>query len=216
MSHGVTGVGALPRIGTALAAGLAAYLLSRATAPPGHAPLLAWVAASGSYLGWTWLVLRRVTAEATSADVTREDPSRTISHLVILLASLASVFGVAMMIASSSQQGSGATFEAVLGLASVALAWLVVQTVYTVRYADIYYSAGGRGVDFNAPEGEDPDYLDFAYLAFTLGMTYQVSDTNLTTKDMRRAVLRHTLLSYFLGAVVLAMTINLVVQLAAA
>jgi len=83
--------------------------------------------------------------------------------------------------------------------------------VYTLRYADLYYQHEG-GLDFN--QTEEPDYRDFAYLAFTIGMTYQVSDTNLRLKAVRRTALRHALLSYLFGAVIIAMTINIVASLA--
>jgi uncharacterized membrane protein len=78
--------------------------------------------------------------------------------------------------------------------------------VFALRYARLFYEQGG--VQF---EGGPPDYGDFAYLAFTIGMTYQVSDTPLTTKLMRRIALRHTLLSYLFGAVIGATVINVVV-----
>jgi uncharacterized membrane protein len=80
-----------------------------------------------------------------------------------------------------------------------------------LRYARLYYTEPQGGIDFN--QDEPPAYRDFAYLAFTLGMTYQVSDTALKNSTIRITVLRHTLLSYVLGAVVLAATINLVVGL---
>ena len=79
------------------------------------------------------------------------------------------------------------------------------------RYADLYYTQDG-GIDFN---GDDvPDYRDFAYLAFTIGMTYQVSDTNLQTKAVRRTALRHALLSYLFGTAIIAVMINVVASIA--
>ena len=91
------------------------------------------------------------------------------------------------------------------------LSWLAVQTVFTLRYAHLYYSRRPGGIDFNGDE--EPDYRDFAYLALTIGMTYQVSDTNLTTKVMRRTATRQGLLSYVFGTFVVAMTINVVAGL---
>ena len=105
------------------------------------------------------------------------------------------------------------------------LSWLLVHGVYAERYARIYYSETVKsadsaeksassvgGIDFN--DDEKPVYTDFAYLALTLGMTYQVSDTSLTSRAMRATALRHALLSYLLGAVILAATINLLAGLA--
>jgi len=115
------------------------------------------------------------------------------------------------MLAGGSTSG---LIAALIALAAIAASWTVIQTVYTVRYAAAYYTAPVGGIDWNEGESYLPDFRDFAYLAFTLGMTYQVSDTNLATRPVRRLALQHSLLSYLFGAVILAMTINLVVQLA--
>jgi uncharacterized membrane protein len=94
---------------------------------------------------------------------------------------------------------------------SVALTWGLVHTVFTLRYARTYYRPPVGGIDFN--EDDPPTYLDFAYLALTIAMTFQVSDTNLTTKSMRRIALAHALLSYLYGAVIIALVINVVSSL---
>ena len=94
---------------------------------------------------------------------------------------------------------------------SVALSWFLIHTLYTLRYAFLYFANSKAGVDFT--QEEDPTYVDFAYLSFTLGMTYQVSDTALRSRGFRLTVLRHTLLSYLFGAVILATVINLVAGL---
>lgn len=107
---------------------------------------------------------------------------------------------------ASAQGGLKAAILA-LALGSVALSWPLVQTLFTLRYAILYFRDTG-GVDFNARR--PPRYLDFAYLSFTIGMTFQVSDTDLTADAIRYTALRQALLSYVLGAVVLATVINLV------
>lgn len=84
--------------------------------------------------------------------------------------------------------------------------------MFTLRYARLYYVNGSGGIDFN--QGDDPPaYVDFAYLAFTIGMTYQVCDTDLKTRKIRATALRQALLSYVFGAMVLALTVNLVAGL---
>jgi uncharacterized membrane protein len=93
------------------------------------------------------------------------------------------------------------------GVGAIVSSWGVVHTVFTLRYAALYYRGPDGGVNFN--EDDQPTYVDFAYLAFTIGMTYQVSDTNLTTKEIRHTALRHALLSYLFGTVIIAATINL-------
>jgi Protein of unknown function (DUF1345) len=99
-----------------------------------------------------------------------------------------------------------------VGVATVGLSWLVVHTVFRLRYALLYYTAHAGEIEFN--QHSPPRYSDFAYLAFTLGMTFQVSDTDLQTPHIRATALRHALLSYLFGAVILATSINLVAGLA--
>ncbi|MFT4216305.1 MAG: DUF1345 domain-containing protein [Micropruina sp.] len=178
---------------------------------PAVAAAAGWIALSVIYVGWTALALFRFDPDQTHAHATQEDPSHGGTVIILTLASLASVAGVAFLLVGA-RSGEQFPVEALLGSIVVACSWVLVHTLYTVHYGRLYYAdPDAEAIDFN---GDRPDYQDFAYLAFTLGMTYQVSDTNLHTRPVRRAVLRHSLLSYLLGAVVLACTINLMVQLA--
>jgi uncharacterized membrane protein len=98
-----------------------------------------------------------------------------------------------------------------LAILAVALGWATVHTVYTLHYAHLYFGDDAPGgLDFN---GDKPDYRDFAYFGFTVGMTWQVSDTDVQKKAIRRTVLHHALLAYLFGTVIVAVTINLVFSL---
>ncbi|MFT4297073.1 MAG: DUF1345 domain-containing protein [Micropruina sp.] len=170
-----------------------------------------WIALTVTYVAWTAISLIRLDPEQTRVHATQEDPSHGVSITILSLASVASVAGVAFLLLGT-RAGEQVPVEALLGALVVVCSWVLVHTLYTVHYGRLYYAEpDAEPIDFG---GDKPDYQDFAYLAFTLGMTYQVSDTNLRTRGIRRAALRHALLSYLLGAVVLACTINLVVQLA--
>jgi uncharacterized membrane protein len=98
-----------------------------------------------------------------------------------------------------------------LAITVVSISWATVHTLYLIHYGDLYYSDPIGGIAFN--EDEPPDYHDFAYLAFTIGMTFQVSDTDLSLKKMRRTALRHALLSFVFVAVIGALAINSVALL---
>jgi uncharacterized membrane protein len=178
-----------------------------------YAPLVGWGIAALAFEVRAWITVGGMDAEETRAHATTEDPSRTVSDVLVTGANLASLAAVGYVIVESGkasnpvQQG----MLAALALLSVAVSWVLVQTLYTLRYARIYYGDIPGGIEFNSPD--PPAYVDFAYLAFTMGMTYQVSDTNLQTRGFRSVVLRHGLLSYLFGSVVLATTINLVVGL---
>jgi uncharacterized membrane protein len=140
-----------------------------------------------------------------------EDLTRRVAHAIMFLASAAAIGGVGHLLIAGSLKGRESVAAAILGVASVMAAWLVVHTVFTLHYARLYYAAPGRPIDFN--QADLPAYSDFAYLAFTIGMAYAVSDNVLKTRDIRKKVLLHGLISYVLGAVVIAVTINLLAGL---
>ncbi len=178
-----------------------------------YAPLVGWDVAVLVFSGWVWAATARMDAPTTQAHATAEDPARASSDLIVLVAAVASLAAVGVvLVEASSAKGLTQGLLAGLGVASVVLSWFTVHTLFMLRYAMLYYGDPGGGIDFN--QDEKPVYSDFAYLAFTLGMTFQVSDTDLTTRAIRATALRHGLLSYLFGAVILATAINFVVSIA--
>src|ERR671923_307919 len=107
---------------------------------------------------------------------------------------------------AGNREGTTKALLVLLAISVLAVSWLVVHMIYTLRYGDLYYGEPVGGIDFN--DDDPPDYRDFAYLALTIGMTFQVSDTSLTSKAMRRTAIRHALLSFVFVAVIVALTIN--------
>lgn len=193
-------------------AGAAAAVLVHVVAGWRYAPSVGWITAASIFLVWTWIVVLPMDADATRDRVEPEDPPRGwLTDVIILAASVASLGGVGLLLVAGSKAGLEQDIAAAVGVISIAAAWCVVHTVFSIRYADIYYSNDGRGIDFNG--NERPRFLDFFYIGFTIGMTYQVSDTSLETTQLRRIALCQALLSYVFGAVILAVTINLVVAL---
>ena len=173
--------------------------------------LAGWIVTAGTYVVWTQFIVLGMDAEQTCRWATREDPTRWLADAVILSASVASLGGVGYVVAAGSRAGHQAVVAAIFGILTVAASWVAVHTLFTVHYARLYYSDEPGGINFHDPE--PPRFRDFAYLAFTVGMTYQVSDTEIGLTSIRATVLRHALLSYLLGAVVLAVTINLIAGL---
>lgn len=173
--------------------------------------LVGWVVTAGVYVVWTRLILGGMDAEETRRYVTREDPTRWIADVVVVSASVASLAGVGYVVAAGTHAGAQAIAAAILGILAVAASWFAVHTLFTVHYARLYYSDQPGGINFHDPE--PPRFRDFAYVAFTVGMTFQVSDTEIGLTSIRATVLRHAMLSYLLGAVVLAVTINLIAGL---
>ena len=159
-----------------------------------------------------WIRIYPMGAEQTKANARSEDFSRPTSDFAVLIASVASLGAIAYTVArAGNSHGATKGLLIALALAVVSLSWLTVHTLYLVRYGDQYYSDPIGGIEFN--ESEPPTYTDFAYFAFTVGMTFQVADTNITSKAVRRITLRHALLSYLFGAVLLGLVINVVATL---
>ena len=176
------------------------------------ATLIGWDIYSLFLVAWIWWAVWNLNAEECKRRANREDPSLRLTELMVVSAGVALLVAVAQaLIRASKATGGTKAYLIALGLLSVALTWSLVQTVFTLRYARAYYSGPVGGIDFN--EDDPPTYLDFAYLALTVGMTFQVSDTNLTTKGIRRIALGHALLSYLFGAVILALVVNVVSSL---
>jgi uncharacterized membrane protein len=176
------------------------------------AVLLGWDTVAILLLAWTWAVVVRLDASLTAVIATREDPGRRTSRLLLLAASVISLLSVALVLAKAqSTEGVLGAVMTTSGVVTVAVSWALVHTIFMLRYADLYYSGKPGGVSFN--EDEAPDFFDFAYLAFTIGMTFQVSDTDIEHRDIRRTVLGHAIISYLFGAVIVAVTINVVAGL---
>ena len=175
------------------------------------AVLFASDTAAAVFVTWVWLTVVSRDATTTARIARSEDASRAAAETVLIGAGAASLVAVAFVLGEAGRtHAPGRGLLTALALTSVALAWMSVHTVFMLRYARIYYSPPDGGIDFH---DEAPDYRDFAYLALTIGMTFQVSDTNLTAKAIRRAALQHALISYFFGAVILALVINIVASL---
>ena len=198
------------RLAAGAAAGAATAAVSAFLAPWQLALLLAWDASALVYVVSTLPVLRH-DAETTAALAGFEDESRRTADALLLGVCVVSLGAVGTGLAEAGRADGGE--EVLLTAASVGtvvLSWCVVQTVHMLRYASLYYRRAG-GVEFRG--AHQPDYRDFAYLAFTIGMTYQVSDTNLSSPEIRRRVLAHALLSYVFGTVIIATTINIIASL---
>lgn len=182
---------------------------SRANALP-HM-LLGFIAAGLAFAVPLLIHLLRCDGPKTRAKVVGEDPGAAVSDFTVIIAGLVSLVGVGALLIGGTGSGDAQILDPILGVATVAVGWLSIHTVYTVRYARLYYAAPEPPIDFH--QSDDPDFGDFAYFSFNLGMAYQVSDTEVRTNSLRRVVLGHCLLAYVFGTVVIATTINLLAGL---
>jgi uncharacterized membrane protein len=202
------------------AVGIAAFGVAWLATPWQTASLIGWDVAATVFIAWIWFTVAGMGSAATARHAAVEDLSRSTADLVLILASVTSLIGVGLSLLEASDteglekamivEGLEKAMIVAIASLSVILSWATVHTVFTLRYARLYYGGGG-GIDFNGDRA--PTYTDFAYLAFTIGMTYHVSDTSIASKAIRRTALRHAYMSYLFGTIVVAMTINVVTGL---
>jgi uncharacterized membrane protein len=206
------GVSARTEVVISALIGLAAGALAMVRASVLIGVLIGWDFGALVYMIWLWVTIRHRNAHATAERAMTTDPDRAVTDLLLLSAAVASLVAVGFILVRAAQlQGSGQLFRVGLALVSVVVSWALVHIIFTLRYAHLYYDGEVGGIDFN--QSDRPSYVDFAYLAFTIGMTFQVSDTSLRSSAIRRTALRHALLSYLFGTGILATTVNLVASL---
>jgi uncharacterized membrane protein len=152
------------------------------------------------------LVLWPIDADGTRNTLQREDFRPVAVKLVIVAAALAGLVGIVVLLLLSGS-GSGPA-AAAIAAGGVFMAWAALHLMYATRYAHLYYGAAAGGIDFNSDD--PPAYRDFLSFSNNLGMTYQVSDTSISNAAIRAIALRHCLLFYVFGTVILATTMNLI------
>jgi uncharacterized membrane protein len=177
-----------------------------------YAPLAGWDTIAVFYAGATLAAVLPFNATDTRRHARSENPGRTVGDGILLVTSLASIVAVGVLVLLAGKaEGLEKAVDIGLGLFSIVVSWLVVHCIFLLNYARQYYGDPEGGISFN--EQAAPRYADFAYLAFTIGMTFQVSDTNIQTKALRTTILKHALLSYLFGTVIIATTINTLASL---
>jgi uncharacterized membrane protein len=201
------------RVLSSLTTGLVAGGAVAAFTAPELAALVAWTVASAVLLAWVWRICWTRDAAGTEQLAEEESRSRSTDVWVLLgaTASLAAV--VVALVRSSSRQDATSVAVVLLSVLAVILSWALVNTVFAFKYARLYYfdEPDLGGIDFK--QKEPPTYSDFAYLAFTVGMSFAVSETEPTSTRTRRVALVHALLSFMFGTGVLAVAVNLVTNL---
>ncbi|AII10798.1 DUF1345 domain-containing protein [Rhodococcus opacus] len=202
---------AIPRVAAAVVVGVAAGVLGGVSTTAALGSLIGIAAAAAVFVVSGWAVLWPMDAAATRRNVGREDFRPIVDELVVVTAASGGLGAIiALQVAGGSSAG---TAHAAVALIGVFLAWAALHLMYAARYAFLYYEGSGPeqttgGIDFNSTA--PPAFRDFFYFSYNLGMTYQVSDTDVSSPEIRAVALRHCLLSYVFGAVILATTINLV------
>jgi uncharacterized membrane protein len=179
------------------------------------AVIAGWDAAAFTFLLSVWPIIIGADSSHAAQLASREDESRGSATLLLVVSSVTSLLGAGFVLDLAGHE-SGPMRVLFIGVAvlTVVLSWTVVNTVYTLRYADLHYRLRGVGIAFGGAAGpERPTYRDFAYVAFTIGMTYQVSDTTVSDPKIRHTVLVHAFVSYLFGVVIVGGSVSLIAGL---
>jgi uncharacterized membrane protein len=195
---------------TALLVGALAGAVAAVAVAPALSVPAGWSAAASVVLVRVWQVSWPQDADGTQRLAEQEGRTRA-TDTAVLASCVASLAAVVVALVRSSRQDAVAVAAVILGVLVAALSWALSNTVFALKYARIYYDGEEGGVDFKADRR--PTYCDFAYLAFTVGMSFAVPETEPTSTRVRKVALGHALLSYLFGTVVVAVAVNLVTNL---
>jgi uncharacterized membrane protein len=181
--------------------------------------VVAWDLGTISFLALIWAVINTASPEQTNRNATREDQSRNAILILVLMADTVSLGAVGLN--THGVPKVDMVGHLIVSIIAIICSWLLVHTMFTLHYAHHYYRAGllntdaepdeAGGLDF--PGKDPPNYLDFAYFSFVVGMTSQVSDVQITSPAMRRIALIHGVLSFAFNTVILALSVNILAGL---
>ncbi len=180
--------------------------------------MAAWDVFAFSMLLTSWVVIFTRSPQQIRHIAKVEDGSLLYFYLIILIASFASMVTVLLLMATNDSVGVPKQVYLPLAICGMVLSWFMVHTSFAFHYARIFYGNEDDGTDnieggLCFPDEDSPDYLDFAYYSFVIGMTFQVSDVETRSRKFRRMTLLHSLISFGLNTFVIALTINLIASL---
>lgn len=178
-----------------------------------------WIAYSGSSLLLVWITIFSARPMDVRRIAQKQDSSRALVFIFVLGAALVSLLGVILLLENTPGLSKrSAHLHILLSTACVVFSWILVHTIFTLRYAHYYYAGIKTNSDEGVPEpyglefpgDQEPDYLDFAYFSFVIGMTFQVSDVSIKSRGLRRLNLLHSVVSFIFNTVIVALVINVI------
>jgi uncharacterized membrane protein len=201
-------------VGSILLAGLVAILLPSwlrwATRT-----LCIWDAGMICFLGLTWGVMLKATPDTMRRQAQKQDEGRFMILSLVTAAACASLLAIAFLLHDKGSASNLLVLHLVLTALTIIGSWLLVHTIFALHYAHGYYQPSkalrenqAKPLDF--PNDDEPDYWDFLYFSFVIGMTSQVSDVPITSRSLRRLALTHGVLSFFFNTTIVALSINII------
>jgi len=207
-------VRARPHLALGTAAGIAALPLLPATVSPLTGAILSWDLGCVVFLGLSAVAFSRERRSRMAADAARQQEGEwTIFWLTVGAVAASFTAIIEEYSAIKHDQPGAQALRVALLVATLLVSWLMTHTAFALRYAHEYYTASGPGETVDAglifPGDEPPDYWDFFYFALVLGMTFQVSDVQITSRKLRRLAVVHGLLAFLFNTVIVALSVNI-------
>ncbi len=206
------------RLMLALAVAAIVFLLFRGSVTTPALILLTWIGCAVPIILLNWIIIFTSHPREVRKIARLQDSSRTLLFTFIIVASVMSLGAIIYLLKSTKGLGEVAKNEHILlAITSVVISWWLMHTIFTQRYAHLYYDTGtdvdGKTADVGGlqfPGNDEPDYLDFVYFSFVVGMTFQVSDVEISSRRIRRVCLMHAILSFAFNTAILALSINVI------
>ena len=210
----VVRIGATQRLGLALMLAAVAFIAQPDSVAWHTRAVASWDFGSLIYLGLAWGLITLSDAETTRDHALSQDLSGYLIFLFVVSASCVSIVAIGFVVGTIKDLPFWSrAWHLTLTVAALISSWVLIQTVFAFHYARSYYVGENRSQsaipELNFPGGRDPDYLDFAYYAFVVGMTSQVSDVAVTSPRMRRLTLIQSVLAFIFNIAILALSINI-------
>lgn len=177
--------------------------------------IICWDVFAIAMITMSWLLFFNTTAEQQHAIVKKQDDDIRVIFAIVLSAVCISLLGTVLLILNNDESILQKDVRTIVTIAAITLSWILLHTIFTIRYAHLYHNhdkprAGNEGGGIDFPNSEQPDYIDFAYFSFVIGMTFQVSDVTISSKTVRRYVLLHSLISFVYNTIIVALTVNII------
>jgi len=208
------------RLITAIILAAAAFFISKEKLSTPAEILVTWIVFALTVIILDWIIIIKAHPREIKKIASLQDSSRTMIFLFAIVASIASLGAILFLLKTTKGQSEAiVNAHILLALTSVIVSWWLVHTLFTLRYAHMYYDTDtddGKTKPFGGlifPNETEPDYLDFVYFAFVIGMTFQVSDVNISGRDIRRLAWLHGLISFAFNTAIVALSINIISSL---
>jgi uncharacterized membrane protein len=176
--------------------------------------VLAWLMFSLGMVVLSWITFFTASNVDLYLEAKAVDENGPTIFLIVLLSVCVSVTGILVLMGNTDQTLTARGLHRIVSLLSIGFSWILLHTIFALHYAALYYKDNPTGEKtpisgLHFPEDNDPDYLDFAYFSFVIGMTFQVSDVDISSKHLRKLVLLHSLVSFAFNTIIVALTISI-------